>query len=330
MDTAMDFNRFSIRKNTILSLVGTVVTLVCFSWSIYRLWTGHITYGTMTMFLQLAGTLGTAFSALMGLIPSAISAATAAGRIMAIMDLPDEDRSGEQAVTKFASDSAGQTLSVRAQQLSYCYEDNIPVLQEVDFQAEGGKITAIVGPSGKGKTTLLRLLLGIVNSKGGTLELVSESGLSVPVSPATRQLFAYVPQDNSLFSGTVAENLRLIKPDATEEEMYEALRLACAEDFIRALPLGINSPVREQGGGFSEGQLQRLSIARALLSGAPILLMDEATSALDAETESRVLANIMSARGNRTCILTTHRPSVLKISHRVYQLDHDRIVRVEM
>ena len=185
-----------------------------------------------------------------------------------------------------------------------------------------------MGPSGEGKTTLLRLLLGIVRPKAGTLELYAEDGNAIAVSPSTRQFFAYVPQENTLFSGTIAENLQLIKSNATEDEMYAALKLACADDFVRKLPLGLHSPVKEQGGCFSEGQLQRLSIARALLSDAPILLMDEATSALDMETEQQILHNIMSSQKGRTCIVTTHRPSVLKISHRVYSIRQDRIEQI--
>lgn len=328
MDTSMEFNRFSIRKNTIMSLVGTVVTLVCFSWSIYRLWFGHITYGTMTMFLQLASALAGAFSALAGLIPSAISATTAAGRIMALMELPSEDRKDAQETEAFARAHTTSTLSVRAQGLSYSYEDGTRVLSGADFRADSRQIVAIVGPSGEGKTTLLRLLLGIVRPKAGTLELYAEDGNAIAVSPSTRQFFAYVPQENTLFSGTIAENLRLIKSNATEDEMYAALKLACADDFVRKLPMGLHSPVKEQGGGFSEGQLQRLSIARALLSDAPILLMDEATSALDMETEQQILHNIMSSQKGRTCIVTTHRPSVLKISHRVYSIRQDRIEQI--
>ena len=330
IDASMDFNRFSIRKNTIMSIVGTVVSLVCFSWSIYRLWSGHITYGTMTMFLQLTAALGSTFTALANLIPSAISTATAAGRIMAIMELPDEDRTDNQRVEAFRNSSAAHTLSVRATSLSFHYADGISILADINFEAHAGEITAIVGPSGKGKTTFLRLLLGIVNPKDGTLELLTDTGEAIPISPSTRTLFAYVPQGNTFFSGTLAENLRLIKEDATEDEMYEALRIACAEDFVRKLPLGLHSPVWEQGGGFSEGQLQRLCIARALLSDAPILLMDEATSALDMETETRVLENIIASQKNRTCILTTHRPSVLKISHRVYQVDNNNIRQIDL
>lgn len=325
MDASMEFNRFSIHKNTIMSLVGTIVTLLCFSWSIYRLWSGHITYGTMTMFLQLATALAGTFSALAGLIPSAISATTAAGRIMAIMDLPSEDHSGSQAASDFAQKHEEEPLSVCARDISYHYCDGKQILSHGDFQADGGKIISVIGPSGEGKTTLLRLLLGIVKPKSGTLEICAPDGDRIEISPATRKLFAYVPQENTLFSGTIAENLRLTRPDATEEEMREALELACALEFVQDLPLGLDAPIKEQGGGFSEGQLQRLCIARALLSHAPVLLMDEATSALDMETETKVLENIMRSQKNRTCILTTHRPSVLKISHRVYCVSHDRI-----
>ena len=324
-DASMEYNRFSIRKTTLSSLAGTVVALVCFCWAIYRLWSGYITYGTMTLFLQLSGSLTASFAALAGLVPNTISAATAARRIMAIMELPVEDRSDAAAAEAFMQAHGACSLSVEAKGLSYHYEDGIPVLSDSDFVADAGRIVTFVGPSGEGKTTLLRLLLGIIRPKGGALRLCAQDGSTIDISASTRSLFAYVPQGNTFFSGTVRENLQIIRPDATDIQLYEALRLACAEDFIRALPLGLDTPVREQGGGFSEGQLQRLCIARALLSGAPILLLDEATSALDIETEKKVLDNIMRSQKGRTCIITTHRPSVLEISHRVYRIRNDRI-----
>lgn len=324
-DASMDYNRFSIHKNTIMSLTGTVVALVCFCWAIYRLWSGHITYGTMTLFLQLSGSLTATFAALAGLVPGAISAATAARRIMVIMDLPAENRSDALAAEAFVQAHKASCLRVEAKGLSYHYEDGTPVLSDSDFVSDAGQIVTFVGPSGEGKTTLLRLLLGIVHPKNGSLELFAEDGSRIQVSASTRALFAYVPQGNTMFSGTVRENLQMICPDATDAQLYDVLRLACAEDFIRALPHGLDTPVREQGGGFSEGQLQRLCIARALLSNAPILLLDEATSALDIETERKVLNNIMRSQKGRTCIITTHRPSVLEISHRIYRISHDRI-----
>ena len=327
-DASIEYNRFSIHKNTLMSLAGTVVALVCFCWAIYRLWSGYITYGTMTLFLQLSGSLTAAFAALAALVPGAISAATAARRIMTIMDLPVEDRSDAPAAKSFIEEHKTSSLKVEAKGLSYYYEEGMPVLSDSDFVADAGQIVSFVGPSGEGKTTLLRLLLGIVRPRSGALQLCAEDGSRMDISASTRSLFAYVPQGNTLFSGTVRENLQLIRPDATDAQLHEVLRLACAEEFIQALPLGLDTPVREQGGGFSEGQLQRLCIARALLSNAPILLLDEATSALDIEIEKKVLDNIMRSQKGRTCIITTHRPSVLEISHRIYRIHNDRIESV--
>ena len=318
-DASLDYNRFTIRKNTVLSLVGTVVALLCFVWSIYRLQNGFITFGVMTLFLQLSGSVSSAFSALAALVPGAVATATAAGRIMTLMDLPTEEQGDTAAIDAFLTACGDQPLSVQATGVSYRYNDGKDVLTNADFRADGGEIVAIIGPSGEGKTTLLRLLLGIVSPKGGTLQVCAADGTAIPLSPATRKLFSYVPQGNTLFAGTVAENLRLLRPDATDEELYEALRAACAEDFVRRLPQGLDTPVREQS-GFSEGQLQRLCIARALLSDAPILLMDECTSALDLDTERQVLENVLRSRKGRICIVTTHRTSVQEMSRRVYAI----------
>ena len=296
-EASLNYNRFYIQKNTIMSLAGTLVAVLCFTWSIYRLWSGHITYGTMTLFLQLSTSLSSAFSSLASLIPSAINAATSAGRIMTLMELPYEDSSHSQSFDSFIEKHGNSSLSIKAEDLSYHYEDGIDVLSGCDFLAENKEIIALIGPSGEGKTTLLRLLLGIIRPKKGSLQICAEDGDCIAISPSTRRLFTYVPQNNKLFSGTIAENLRLIKPDATDEELYDVLTLACADEFVHRLPEGLQTVVKEQGGGgFSEGQLQRLCIARALLSEAPFLLMDEATSALDVNTERKVMKNIMMSQ----------------------------------
>lgn len=326
-DAVLEYTRFSIRKNTLMSLVGTVVAMLCLLWSIYLLHQGSISVGIMALFLQLSGSLSATFSALAALIPGAITAATAAGRIMAIIDLPAEDTGDIEAAHAFTEAYGNGLLSVQGNAISYHYQEGEDVLVNSHFRADSGEIVAVIGPSGEGKTTLLRLLLGIVSPQSGALTVQSEDGTAIPLSAATRSLFAYVPQGNTLFSGTVAENLRLLRPDATDEELYEALRLACADEFVRRLPLGLDTPVREQG-NFSEGQLQRLCIARALLSPAPILLMDECTSALDIDTEQRVLKNILEAQKGRLCIVTTHRLSVQNISHRVYAIRGNRIEAV--
>lgn len=170
---------------------------------------------------------------------------------------------------------------------------------------------------------MLRLLLALITPQEGEIELTGGEE-RLPLSPSARKLFSYVPQGNTMFSGTIAENMRNVKPDASDGEIVQALKQACAWEFVEKLPGGIYSMVRERGGGFSEGQAQRLSIARALLRRSPLLLLDEATSALDVATERRVLRNIMADTYPRCCILTTHRPSVLGVCSRVYAIRDGR------
>ena len=323
-DAKLDYNQFAVYTGALLSTVGRVVAGICFGWSLYRLWRGHISYGTMILFLQLSSMLAATFQGLVHMIPGVISATTAAGRIMILMDMPEERRVFEDEANALCKNEKG--INIQGKEIDFTYNNGRRVFEKADFAVKPGEIIAIVGSSGEGKTTLLRLLLGVVSVQGGTLT-VSEDGSDkeIPISAATRKLFSYVPQDNILFAGTVAENLRLVKKDATDEELNEALRIACAYNFVYRSPLGLNRPVKEQGGGFSEGQLQRLSIARALLANAPVLLLDEATSALDMETEEQLIRNLMEARKNCTCIITTHRPSVLKICDRIYRIENGKI-----
>ena len=219
---------------------------------------------------------------------------------------------------QLASYLSSSLSALSLQELEFAYQGRAPVLKQLDLQVQPHEMIAIVGPSGSGKTTLFRLLLGLLHPTGGSAVLTG-GGEALDVSPSTRCCFAYVPQDNVIFSGTVAETLRLVRPDAPEEALWAALRAACAEDFVRGLPGGLDCPLRERGGSLSEGQNQRLAIARAILADAPILLLDEVTSALDLETEQRVLENIAALPG-KTCILSTHRPSVLSLCSRVYRL----------
>lgn len=328
-DASLDYNRFSIRKSTLLSLVGTVTVLACFIWSIYRLWTGHITYGTMTMFLQLSGTLSSAFSALAAMVPGFISATTAAGRIMAITALPDENREDCTLAVKFFNKYRGKEIDLSAEDVTYYYEDEIDVFSHTNFHVKSGELVAFVGPSGQGKTTLLRLILGIIPPKTGSISLVSGEE-KISISPCTRAFFSYVPQGNTLFSGTVRENLKMVRKEATDGELYDALACACADDFIRKLPDGLDATIREDGGGFSEGQLQRICIARAILSEAPFLLLDEATSALDRNMEKRLLENLRRFKGNRTILVTTHRPGVLQMSDRIYRIDGVKLTPISL
>ena len=324
-ESKLEFNQFAVYTNTMMSLMGTVVSCVCLGWSIYRLWGGYISYGTMVLFLQLSSMLGNSFQAIARLVPSLISATTAAGRVMAVVCLPKEKRLCESQAEELRTMDHG--ITVEGKEIKFSYKNGRDVFDKAEFVAKPGEVIAVVGTSGEGKTTLLRLLLGVVYIQDGELN-VSTDNYKVPISAATRALFSYVPQDNTLFAGTVAENLRLVKPDATDEELDEVLKIACAYHFVHRRPEGLYAPVKEHGGGFSEGQIQRLSIARAMLSDAPVLLLDEATSALDAETEQKVIENIMAVKKNRTCIVTTHRSSMMQISDRVYRIADGKIKQV--
>ena len=319
----LDYNLFQVAASSGMSLVGSVVAMVCFGWGVYRLWTGHITYGTMTLFLQMATSLAGAFSALVYMVPSAISAATAAGRLMSVTQLPKEKYLCEKKVQELICEKKG--IEVRADAISFQYNTGKKVLQQASFVAKPGEIVAIVGPSGEGKTTMLRIFLGLVSVGEGSVTINVPEVAKIPVSAASRRLFAYVPQDNVMFSGSIAENMRVMKEDATDEEICEALRKACAYEFVEKIPMGIQSPIRENGGGFSEGQIQRLAIARALLYDAPVLLLDEATSALDVATERKILRNVLDRSSDKTCIITTHRPSVLSMCDRIYKISDGKL-----
>lgn len=326
----MDFQKMSMLTSILMALVGFVVSYSCYGWGIYRVWSHAISYGTMTMFLSLSGTLTGAVNSLVSLIPSAISLTISAGRLMDIVEMPQEDYSQDQKVTAFAKEYSPEGMGLIIKDLSYTYHTGTKVFSNTDLEAYPHEIVALVGPSGGGKTTMLRLLLSLLTPQNGTSSICAgrHAECSIPLSPSTRRLFSYVPQGNTLFSGTIAENLRNVKPDATDEEIIDALKLACAWEFVEKLPEQIHSTVKERGGGFSEGQAQRLSIARALLRKSPILLLDEATSALDVATERKVLKNIMQDTYPRTCIVTTHRPTVLSLCTRVYSVgdQHCRIL----
>lgn len=333
------YNKFSVAASALMSLVGTAVSVACFGWGVYRLWGNYITYGTMILFLQMAGSLSASFGALVKLVPSAISAATAAGRIMAVTELPREDRSQDKEAWELLEENRADGIRVETRDLVFRYQDGDVVLDGANFYADPGEIVALVGPSGEGKTTMLRLLLGIVRPQAGYVAVTGQrTGQSLTASASTRPFFAYVPQGNTMFAGTVAENLRVMAQEAGEEELWRVLDLACAGEFVRKLPQGLDTKLKEGGGSLSSGQVQRLSIARALLADAPVLLLDEATSALDVATERTILRNLAARYPHKTCIVTTHRPTVISLCRRVYQvssgclrlLDSDEAQRLAM
>ena len=324
----LDYNKFTVYTSSFMSAVGTGVSYICFGWSVYRLWSGYITTGTLLMFFQMANSLSSSFSSLIQIVPAAINAATCAGRLMAVSELEKEkflDMEQVQAILK----KEKKEITIEMKNINVRYEDRKNVIHNGDFVANSGEITAIIGPSGEGKTTLLRVLLGLLYPAEGTAELKNTEDKKSRLSAGTRKMFSYVPQGNTVFAGTIAENMRMVKSDATDEEIREALETACAYEFVKKLPDEIETSVGEKGSGLSEGQAQRLAIARALLKNAPVLILDEATSALDIETEERVLKNIMKEDRDRTCIVTTHRPSVLSVSDHIYEIRESNLKKLK-
>lgn len=325
-DVALDYNWFVVKTNVLMSVMGEVIQLVAFGYCLFRLWTHDITFGTMTLFLQQRSNLSTAFNNIVSIVPSFLNSSVSAHRIRELTELPKERRVAESSeLDKFSEDG----FKVEFENVDFSYTEDNRVIKESSFAACPGEIVALVGPSGEGKTTMLRLILGLICPQEGTASIVASDGSSVTLNAETRHFFSYVPQGNTMLSGTIAENMRMIKADASDEEIVEALKIACAWEFVSTKADTIYSNIGERGRGLSEGQAQRIAIARAILRDAPVLLLDEATSALDVATERRVLKNIMECRPNKTCILTTHRPSVLNMCQRVYQVSEHRVSELD-
>ena len=326
-DVALKSNAFDIKARIFTNLTGTVVALIAFGYCLMRLWGGAITFGTMTLFLQQRSTLTGRFNSLVGIFPNMLNSSVSASRIRELTQLPREkhDPGTAEQMNRYAENG----FSIRVENLSFAYDERREVVQGGSLRADPGEIVALIGESGEGKTTLMRLLLGLIFPENGTVRLYPATENADPegfeINADVRSFISYVPQGNSILAGTVEENLRIGREDASEEEIQHALTLACAWEFVKELPDGIQTRLGERGHGLSEGQAQRIAIARAILRGAPILLLDEATSALDTETERRVLANVITSNPTRTVLVTTHRPAVLKMCSRIYRITEGRL-----
>ncbi len=281
--------------------------LVAFIWGMLGLKDGSVTYGLMVAFLQMVGQVQRPVANLALYIPAFIKSLSSEERLLEIGELPQEGEY-EDILVEGAP-------GVRLTDISFSYEGRPePVLSGLSFDFLPGKMTVITGPTGEGKSTLAQLLLALLEPTSGKIELYDPDRASVPISPATRCNFMYVPQGNSLLSGSVRANLLLARPSATDEELREALHLAAA-DFVLELPDGLDTPCAEIGRGLSEGQAQRIAIARALLRPGGILILDEATSALDPSTEQLVLTRIKEKFGlSKTIICITHRPAASQLA----------------
>lgn len=266
-----------------------------------------MTFGALTAITQLVGQLQGPVVSLSGIIPQYITMTAAAERLMEL------ELVTEQAVPlPQTEDLYQQMAAICAEDLTFGY-DRDKVLEHASFSLPKGALVAVTGPSGTGKSTLLKLLLGIYRPSSGQLYIQTEQS-KVPLDRSVRRLFAYVPQGNLLLSGTLRENLLITRPEATDEEIDRAVYVSAMDEYLSGLPQGLDTQLGESAAGLSEGQAQRLSIARAVLSDAPILLLDEATSALDAKTEETVLARLQQLP-DKTCIAVTHRPLAMELCH---------------
>ena len=303
--------RFSVLSRGLVSMGFSAGYLTAFLWGVFSIQDGAITFGVMTAFLQLVGRIQRPLADLARMIPTLVSSLTSAERLMELEELPLEAVGDSVRVEGMAG--------VRFADVSFRYVDGEEeVISHLNEDFTPGSMTAVLGETGAGKTTLVRLILSLIRPTSGSVTLY-DGEREIEVSPQTRANLVYVPQGNTLFSGTIRDNLLLGRPDATDAELWEVLHIACAE-FVESLPEKLDSPCGEQGGGLSEGQAQRIAIARSLLRRGSVWLFDEATSALDPDTERRLLERMAKARNGRTVIFITHRPSVLEHCDRVLRV----------
>ena len=295
--------RFSIVSRIIVSLAMSSGHAITFIWGAWGISTGVVSFGMMTAFLQLVGQIQRPLMELSQTLPSIIHAMASVDRIIEVEELPSE-RSEESIMLEGA-------VGVRLDDVSFAFPDSsADVISEFSYDFAPGSRTAIVGPTGVGKSTLIRLLLSLLRPREGKISLYTDGSADVTVSPSTRCNLVYVPQGNSLFSGTIRENLLVGNPEASDEQMKEALSVAAA-DFVEQMPLGLETQCFEKGAGLSEGQAQRIAIARALLRPGKVLLLDEFSSALDAETEEVLMERLTSHMPDRTMIFITHRERIV-------------------
>ena len=243
-------NKFQSMSSIFTSLVGQAIGYACYGFAAYRLWQGEISYGTMTMFVSMAGSLRGSFSGIIGLLPMAIRAGISAERIMEVTDLPRENDEFKEEAMAIKAKGRSEGVYVHMEDVDFAYEDEKWIYQHAGFWAEPGEIVALIGPSGNGKTTTLNLILGLYKPQKGTITIGNPSGQCLRASSSTRCMFSYIPQNNTMFSGTIAENMRMVKPEATDEEIQAALEAACAWEFVSKLEDGIETEVRERGQRF--------------------------------------------------------------------------------
>ncbi len=317
----MKKRNFSICANVGLGSifnVGTVFAVVFGAWSILE---NGMSYGTVTAIIQLVNQVQAPFASLSNIMPKYFSLLASAERLIELDELPDEENINDRNID--LKNVYKNLYAISFENINFKYDRDI-IFDNTSLSVKKGDFVAIMGISGIGKSTLLKLLLGVFTVNSGNICLKTADG-EIPVDRNTRKLFSYVPQGNMLISGTIRDNLTFINDNVTDEQIEQAIRISCAKQFIDELPMGLNTVIGEKGMGLSEGQVQRLAIARSLLADSPILLLDEATSALDEETEKQFLTNLKSL-DNITCIIVSHKKAAVEICNKRIQIMNGKII----
>lgn len=312
---------FSIYANTGLNTVFSVGTVFAVAFGAWRILTGGMTYGDVTAMIQLVNQVQSPFASLSGIMPQYFSMIASAERLMEIDSIKEENQINECPIN--VDKTYKDLREISFENISFKYDRDI-IFDNTSLTIKKGDFVAITGISGIGKSTLLKLLLGVFNAQSGCITLKTTDS-EIAVDKNTRRLFSYVPQGNMVVSGTIRENLTFINDDVTEDEIAQAVEVSCAKQFIDELPRGLETVIGEKGLGLSEGQIQRLAIARSLLSKAPILLLDEATSALDEKTEKQFLTNLRQLE-NMTCIIVSHKKAAIEICNKNIQIKNGKII----
>lgn len=315
-------NTISIFANIGLYLIFSAGYYMALAWGAYRLSKGMITFGTMTLFLQLISQVQAPFMNLSSLLPQYYNMIASAERIIEIERLPVEISYYEDLNETEVYDSLDKIL---IENLTFSYDKEV-ILDNTSYEIKKGDFVAVAGTSGVGKSTLVKLILGIITPQEGMVYLKLKNGDMLRVDKYTRKIFAYVPQGNMILSGSIRDNIKFSTKDASEEQIIEAAKTAAIWDFIEQLPDGLDTVIGERGLGLSEGQIQRIAIARALLYNSPVLLLDEATSALDENTEKTVLKNLKALQ-DKMCIIISHKKAAMEICDEIISIINGKIIK---
>lgn len=326
----MNYFKLAIKRNTVSNVANTGVYVLftagyyaALIWGALQIKNGLLTFGTLTAFLQIIDQIKSPMKNMSGLIPQFYSMIASAERVMELENLSDENG----IIRKQSPNNIYKEIeSIVFDNVTFSYE-NEEVLNSAGLKIDKGDVVAIAGPSGIGKSTMMKLMLSLVEQQKGEIYFNTTHG-KIFMDKGTRGLFAYVPQGNMILSGTIRENIAFCNPESSTEAIINAAKKAMIWDFINTLPKGMETQVGERGLGLSEGQIQRIAIARAFLSDAPILLLDEATSALDENTEKALLDNIKKMR-DKTCIFISHKERTINQCDKIYYMNNKKFQLTE-